>query len=332
MRKLTQMIRDTFKQIYLRQNEKHNEKLLDECLDSIFPTGKLLRADLNNLVYDDKNVENVYSRQYLPYHTHDEKWLAKYIEQVFFRLRSYKVLQLLEKGKINNLKKLTLPEIEKYMATSTKFNERREQYEKNVVLHYLDLFNNHDKDDLYYTADYKQNFWQEGKDLHYGEDCLTALDYRHHILDAMNFLGIDYNIAKTTLEVNADKWRDDVYHQDMTCRLMHSVMVDLGRDTLPTLDRKKLKEADSAALIRFNMIEDRLFDIYKARNEHHYYNAEEEIRDVIDEYDLASPCMKFSRKKAQNMEKPMLHMCKEYTKQYIICQRLIEQNQEKGLN
>ena len=331
--KLRQMISDKFKKIYLRHNEKENFKLLDRCLDEIFSTGKVLDLDLKNLNREGKNVQNEYKRQYLPFHTRDEAWLAKYVEEVFNRVRAYKMIEKNHQSSFNiGFKKISAQDFQSYVAQSPKFAARRDDYEQDVVMKYCAAFSNFEQDDFYYSAEHKKKFWREGQDLHYDDIVLDAIGFRRHITSAMDFLGIDSHNTKVSLELNARSWRNDVWRNDIISRLMHGVMVKNDSTMIPSIDRKKLKEIDASQYYRLSLIENHLVNMNKAINEYLYYNAQkEDTKAIIDELNIATHSMKLSPKQFDNMERPMLHLCKEYTNQFMNCQNVLSKSQDDAL-
>ena len=327
MKKLSEFLKEQFKAIYLHHNEKINDKLLNDCLDEMFPEGKALALSIKDLKRDDKQVNNVYRVKYLPFNTRNEEWLANYVEQVYYRLRSYKIMKRIEQGKYkNNFKRISFAEIQEYVANSKEFAARRDEYEQNVIKTYINLFNDFQNDDFYHSADYKNQFWHEGQDLYHGEESMNVVAYRNNILKATDFLGIDNHNAKVTLEENAVMWRNQLWREDMLCRLLHGVMVNTDTAVIPNLDRKKLRTNGSSAYFHLNWIEDQLYSVYKARDEHYYYNTAEnqEIKSLIDDLDIATPNMKISRKKIANLEKSILHLCKQYISEYVKCQKTLE--------
>jgi len=327
------MIGDRLKQIHLLKNEKESFKLLDGCLDEIFPAGKVLDLDLKNLTREGKNIQNDYKRQYLPFHTRDEAWLAKYVEEIFYCVRTRKMIEKIHQRSFNiGFKKISAQDIQSYIAKSPKFATRRDDYEQNVVKKYINAFSNFEQDDFYYPAKHKRKFWREGQDFYHDDVALDAIGFRQHIIAAMDFLGINNHNTKVTLELNAKSWRNDIWRNDIICRLMHGVMVKTDRTVVPSLDRKKLKAVNTSPYNRLNVIENRLININKALNEYLYYNAKnEDTKDVIDKLNLATHSMKLSPKQFNNIEKPILHLCEEYTKQFITCQNILKKSQEDGL-
>ena len=320
MSKLTQMLKEQFKKIYLRNKEKRNSQLLDEFLDEIFPNEKMVNLDIKNLSFKNKDNNQVYRRDFLPFHTRDNEWLANYVEQVYYRSRSQRVMQIIATGKVKHrYKALTLKDIQSYVNTSANFDHKRKEYEEMIVKSYLSLFNQEQQDDFYYPSSFKTNYWRVGKDLHYGDDCLDAVQYRGLVLRALDFLGIDSNVSKNTLELNANLWRHDVWRNEIVYKLLHNVMQEDHADVVPSLNLEKLRADNVSDYYKLMLTENQILSLNKARCEYDYYHASSEINNVVDSLGRTTSSMQMSHQQYESIGKAIEKLEKTYINNYRNC-------------
>lgn len=115
---------------YNRMNSLLKNKL-DGCLETAFAVDK---KNLAQLSLADKNVRLFYDKKYLPYHTHDTKWLAKYLRQVYLNLKKQQNAVRIKNGeKALPLEEIDLAEIEQYVTSSYRFFLVRDNYEQAVA-------------------------------------------------------------------------------------------------------------------------------------------------------------------------------------------------------
>lgn len=332
MSKLTQMLREQFKKIYLRHKEKRNTQLLDEFLNEIFPNEKTVNLDMKNLSCKDKYAGRVYRREFLPFHTRDNEWLANYVEQVYYRSRSQRVMQIIATGKSKHrYKALDIADITQYVNTSANFDAKRIEYEQRVVKSYLGLFNQDLQDDFYYPSNFKANYWRVGKDLRYGDDVLGAVQYRDLVLRALDFLGINSQVGKVTLEENANLWRNNVWRNETIYKLLHHVMRDMRTEVVPTLDLEKLRAENVSSYYKLKLTENQILSLNKARCEYEYYHASRDISKVVNAVGCTTPGMQMSLQQYQSMGKAIENLEKNYISNYRNCLQINKQIADCGV-
>ena len=110
---------------------------LDICLGRVFVFDK---KDLEQLSLADKNVRYFFDKKHLIYHTRDEKWMAKYLRQVYELAQKEINAEKIKNGeKVHTIAEVALTDVEKYIHNSYRFAFVRDQYEQQVTKAYAEI-------------------------------------------------------------------------------------------------------------------------------------------------------------------------------------------------
>ncbi len=194
--KLKQKLSAKFNQIHLRKNEKKYFNILDQLLDVIFAKGGELDKNLRGLLHKDKDAKEVIAK-YLPFHTNDTPWLVQYVEKA---LTNYLSKQNANGTDLDTEKAICkrMDIARKYVATSQKFNGKRQAYQQNLIKAYIGLAQDTRNGDFCACPNTKAS---ERYDNNY--DVL----FRDRVVKAMGVLNLNQDVVEASLEINADLWR-----------------------------------------------------------------------------------------------------------------------------
>ena len=284
---------------YIPSDEAEN--LLDRCLNHAFPDYKAINITLQNMQKEDKKVKNVYTEQYLPFHTRDNAWLARYLRQANYRWQTNKNAFLLEMGKMPNaLQEISLNDTEKYVGTSKQFSKMRDRYEQSVVesMVFTEMMNTDDD---------------------------SAIWFRRCIMDRVNEMGIDQHNAGIVMEKNT-RWREQVHKNAFRCFIKSKKFSLL----VPNQEQRQwLKENHFTALVGLEMVEREAFQCFRACKENDYFQWEEP-RAIICELHAVTEDMRMTRSVVNEMREVKLkELCDKYIRELRICQKLIQRGQGK---
>lgn len=189
--KLTKLI-DNFKEQHLTEklvNMLNNREMLRSILPNLFPSKEVL--ELLTLVQpttENKNLKE-YSEAYLPLHTHDEKWLVKYVEHT---------LKKQNKKNVNTLK-INRNDIESFVKYDPDFKDERKRYEEDLVIVEIENM----------LIDRKENDTSDYKTMQtYVKNSLSAEEsFANMISNKMvNFFGLDKSNVNWAITVLSDRW------------------------------------------------------------------------------------------------------------------------------
>lgn len=165
------------------QKAEERFKVLVVYLPLVFPdepqTDKIVRR-LNWLGENANQDSNDYTMFELPYHTHDQEWLAKYATEEINRFHF-------------QTKPVTLPLMQDIVDTPV-FNHACREFEQRLVKSYINLLA------------------AEIQDAHavpnWGGDWEYDRAFRDQVVNMMVRFGIDKHVAEVGLEKNAHLWRE----------------------------------------------------------------------------------------------------------------------------
>ena len=272
-----------------------SEILLDKCLNHAFPDYYQIGKILKVLQPEDKDVKNVYHKKYLPLHTNDIPWLAKYLREVSYRMQTENNAYKLEMGAMpEELKEISLSDIENYIIKSKKFANSRNKFEENIVTHIM--------------VD-KACETEEG----------SASWFRRMILNEVKEMGINEQRAAVAMEKDK-RWRNEIFKngfRDYINRNRFSLMIPNQEE------RAWLKANHYIALVGLEMVEKEAFECFKAYEEYKYYQWED-TRKVIDELHEATNNMRMSNKEATNLyEVKLKELCAKLIREVRICRKFM---------
>lgn len=286
--KLKQILFNQFNQIHVKKEEREAFKQLDAYVETFFPNVPAIAKRLWEV--RNSNTEHVLVQHFgafdscnlynLPFHTRDNKWLARFLRHytennVWFT--EYMQANHQIDTKVPN-KMIPLATVERYVATSKKFDAKRNQYEQDVVHAYIKNWVDLDANDFFYTKERKDEFKQ---DLNYDQV------FRDKVCLAMSFLGLNQDSVEKSLELNANLWRKNV----METAFENHIQVAYVKDFK---DPVKLAERDENGKNKL----DQYKDCWLSLRERNYYLKHQA---VIDKLKLATPTMKMPLSKAKDL-------------------------------
>ena len=275
------------------------ENLLDRCLNYAFPDYKAIKNTLENMKKEDKKVKNVYTEQYLPFHTRDNAWLARYLRAANYRWQTSKNAFLLEMGKApNELQEISLVDIENYLENSKQFSNMRDRYEQRFV---ESLFLN----DVMNTK----------------ED--SAVWFRRGIMGKVKEIGIDEHNAGVIMEKNT-RWREKIYKNAFRNFIEHRTLSLLVPNEQ---QRQWLKENHFTALVGLEMVEKEAFQCFRACEEYEYFQCKEP-QAIILELHAVTDNMRLTRSMVNEMrDVKMKALCDKYAQELRICKNIMKREQ-----
>lgn len=279
---------NTFGSEHLRLN-----KMLDECLYTLFPNQEFINVNLQNITSIQKNL-NFYKKNFLPFHTRDTFWLSKYLEQSFNQMQALKKFrsEKIHVGVVSGY-------IKKYVESSPKFDAVRSFYEQNLVRAYINMTLNYKADDFFSKGTIKT---QEHRALNYNQL------FRERIVNAMSFLGVDRNSIEVGLEANASLWREKVNKQTF-----YNIYNIDNMDAIVNPDGLLAKHAPMRRN-KLMSVGNKLYGRWKNLQDYEYY---QEHKQVIDQLGVVTPAMLLTTEKATKLQNDVDSMAFEY--ECILC-------------
>lgn len=250
------------------------ETQLDECLRTLFPNEEYILNSMKNIRRRDKTYVSSYNMGFLPYHTADNNWLAKYLEISYNHRQSMKPL----------MKKIPFGYIRSYVESSHKFDALRSRYEQNLVAAYIKITQDINHDDFYAktlvkTADYN----------HPDYDCLL----RDRFIGAMQYLGLDKFSIESGIELNAYLWRDKARKQTF-------INLFSGYDMKNLIGHKGLLAKNMPdKWVHLIDLSEKLYEKWSKLADYQYYQKHGSI---IDNLGLATPDMLITKEAADKLE------------------------------
>lgn len=276
-----------------------SEILLDKCLNHAFPDYYQIGKILKVLQPEDKDVKNVYHKKYLPLHTNDIPWLAKYLREVSYRMQTENNAYKLEMGAMpEELKEISLSDIENYMLNSKKFANSRNKFEENIVTNIVVN---------------KACETEEG----------SATWFRRVILNEVKEMGINEQRAAVAMEKDK-RWRNEIFKngfRDYINRNRFSLMIPNQEE------RAWLKANHYTALVGLEMVEKEAFQCFRACAEYEYFQCKEP-RAIILELHAVTDNMRLTRSMVNEMrDVKMKELCDKYAQELRICKKIMKREQ-----
>ncbi len=195
MQKLSQLLK-VFHQKDLTAEQARQQRafrFLEPYLPNIFPSAEATQQWINTVEYAENRPEYVYRAEFLPFHTRDNRWLAKYTAQIV-------------KPANANIK---LADVKNFVAHANAFDHARNQYELDLVkaqIQYL-MEPEHTPNGLMMLSPHEvlNKRPQPKKD--------ACENFRAKIIRAMRILGLDPHNIEVGLETNANLWRKQTMEQ-----------------------------------------------------------------------------------------------------------------------
>ena len=268
--KLSKII-NNFKQKHLT-NETirmlQDYEILRTYLPQIFPDEESIEIlSLVQPKLEDKNIK-VYTKDFLPLHTQDINWLAKYVETCL-------------KKDIKNgveLPRIKFQNIKSFVEVDPEFKAERDRYEADLTFVEIEnlLISRKPED----TSDYKAMQDRINKSMNAEET------FRNEIFQKMTSFGLNAHNVETTLESYADIWRSEAMDKTYINRYLRPLFI--AKDKMP--EAAYVKILDRVAAQRYK---------WKALRERQYYEKHQRI---IDELGLVTDNMKISYHQAYERE------------------------------
>lgn len=177
------MDNQSLERLYYNRINSPLKNKLDSCLGIAFAVDKKMLAQMS---LADKNVRAFFDKKYLPYHTHDNKWLARYLRQVYLDWKKKENTERIANNeKILPAEDIELADIEEYVTNSYRFFLMRDQYEQAVTR---------------LVAENKARITKED----------NPVVFRDGILKMLTQFGFEKKNIAYALEQSANLWREKV--------------------------------------------------------------------------------------------------------------------------
>ncbi len=277
--KLSHTSENQFPQTHLTIN-----KLLDDCLRTIFPSEDYILENMKNIKLKDRMCSMSYHKGFLLYHTTDENWLAKYLELSYNNLVRLRSARMSPSEQIGLIKKVPFSYIRSYVANSPKFEALCSRYKQNLVGAYIQITQNSTQDDFF-----AKNLVKVADLQHPQYERLL----RDRIVGAMLQLGLDKFSIDLGIELNACLWRQNAREKTFANNFRAYDMKNLvGSKGLMA------KYAPDKWARLTNMAE-KLYDKWSQLADYNYY---QQYGTAIDQLGLATPNMLITDDKAAKLE------------------------------
>lgn len=233
--------------------KKHDFERLYQYLPVLFPNADAVERLVNTLKYRDyAKYEEIFTNEYLPFHTRDEEWLLTYAVSVI--------------TDDPQMTPMHFKHIDQYVAHSKNFAQARDTYEQDLM-----------HAQMAYLA---QKPIPNGltRNLPYRLESVDIdEDFRRDFIDAFHRYGIPRHNIEVALETGAARWRPQLMQRTFESQYYpHDALLAPDQDTSPWHKKlANLKPKHQAAWLK--------------HREYAYY---QEHKDIIDEVGTATPIMK----------------------------------------
>ncbi len=302
--------------------------LLRKYLSDMFPTdastsfapfNRFLTEDLNdyiiaNIKSDDNRPQNLYTEELLPFHTRDNLWLAKYIQESIKYIN--KIHQLIHeknipdnvnplnqnKGAKSKQPKIKFTHILKFIENSSDFDTTRNLFEVDVIRAQIRyMMKAKQPNGLLMKSEYNPTYGLFMLKSVY--EPATARTYRNcdktfrqGVLYAAEQLGVNLHSAEIALEKHADLWRTET-------------MTDAFYNQYRLVPTKKGTSEDAFNWYSINFECEKIKPIWLKRREYQYYL---EHKEIIDELGTVTPAMKMSTEELNKIDEEIAIWRKHY--------------------
>lgn len=299
--KLKSMMVDNFELARLRKLRDEYFQILDNHLNYLFLGKAFARQSVQELKRDDKKITRIYNDRYLPFHTQDNNWLVKFINKKYNN--DLKIINNLTKRGVatEKIKYVPVDYIQAYVGKSSRFDQKRREYEGNLIGAYLDIGMSSQENDFYANVETKK---QEQKNANF--DFL----FRNRVVNAMKYLGIKDNTIESVIELKSDLWRDKAR------KLAFVNTFNKRRIMLKQQDRIFLEKHNPLAVRKLRIAENSLFKSWNALRDMKYYKQH---KTVIDSMKIATPYMKINPELEYKLTVNTQKLGYQYQKQIIDC-------------
>lgn len=200
-------------------------------------------------------VKEGYTLQNLPFRTQDNEWLVNYVAGAFPHLP------------------LTI--VKKYVATSSQFKQKRDEYEQALTKAYIKIHKD-EPENFYYPASVQN---KERSTIVY--DVL----FRDGVMTAMTSLGLSKRNVEISLEKNRTYWLMDVREKTFWNILNSNCLTALPAQNLDLALVKEVRQTEAA-----------IFGIWNALRESDYCCEHQKIMQEIN-VDVSSKILSGGKKK-----------------------------------
>lgn len=270
--------------------------VLDKCCEYFFPNESFITTNLRMLDRESKaKSKETFEAMLLPFHTRDEKWLAKYTESVYQLCRT---LQKFDDPSVKKTFETVLPEIEfaifqKYVKESPYFAQKRAQYELQLVKGCIDLATNEKISDFLTSADAKAKL-------------RSSISYDWLIRDRISrmgdFLGLHQEVVNDGIELYEDDWRP--YARRVTFNNNYN-----PRGILLHNDHAWLRNNQPEVFKSIRNLEN---EFYENWNKFRDYNDYQDNCKVYERLNKVTPSMKMSPAEAEQLRQRNIQLAEIY--------------------
>lgn len=319
---------------------------LRKYIPAMFPTKNMnltksevdLAQDINdniirNLEYNESRPTNIYNEDYLPFHTRDNAWLAKYLNTVIKEMANEekklerivkkfdhqvyhdhfmdksanktqdKVVVLVDQSKDTQIK---MAHIQRFVETDLFFAQARNAYEEDLVRAQIQ-FMMHSKTPNGILLSRKYDPVTNTSTISPDYDPFLARQqrnadklFRQGVISAMHQLGVSRRSTEYALEKYADLWLEET-------------MTDAFYNKYKLVPHRKETFNDEISWYSINIQRENVKDAWLSLRKNKYY---QEHKEIIDELGLATPNMKMSEEDLQNL-KEEINLWKLYYQAYV---------------
>lgn len=308
--KLKNIMPDNFQQSHLQNMTNEYFHILDNHLDFLFLGKSFSKEIIKELKYDDKKISRIYDVRYLPFRIYDNEWLVKYINKKYNdELKS--ILNITRRGALSEtLKYVPVDYIKLYVENSPIFEQKRCDFQRNLVIAYLQVSQTC-CDDFYADIETKK---REIKSPEY--DVLL----RERVVNAMKYLGLNKDIVENTIESNKNLW------YNTTRKLTFINVFNQKRLLLSQKERSMLLKKSPVAARNLVNTENKLFQSWNALCDIKYNQRHQS---VIKQTKTATVNMKNNADSEYKLVVNTQKLSYQYKKQVVDCLNILNSEKNK---
>ena len=299
--KLKKLVAQKIAEHNQNKEEKEIFAVLDQYLDYIFRIDKQeMLANMKKL-----NPKHKYSHQKyhnltaydLQFHTQDNEWLTMYTRHIVNFYSAIREKIGAEPIENSGRKEFPVAVVEKYVATSPKFAQKRDEYAQAVVQACIIVHRNEEQD---FICD-RGAMQEERTDKFYDNK------FRNRIIEAMTSISISENNIETALELNHDLWLRQTRWQTFN----NNKELDLKG-----AEREFMYHRQPYDMQVLDQLDNQLFEKWNQLKDCKYYEAH---REVIDRLGTAKPNMKLNAKEKTKLMNEVMELGHTYNQHVAKC-------------
>ena len=245
--------------------------ILRSYLGIMFPFDVDMNKFIVNLGKNPKDTDHPFVDEFLPFHTRDQEWLAKYLYKLVINMfqkdKTFQQIIFDQKNDDKNSHQfysrkqpvIKYDTVKKFIMTPD-FNQARDDFEQDLTRAFADYMVNNGNSQLL----------QQGND--------ADEEFRIKVIKTMQDIGVNPNNAEISLEKHADNWRQQT-------------MTDVFYDIFSMAPYIEKRLTDRVAWDKMLDERERFKPVWLQQRLYRYYQRHQ---DLIEKLNLVTPTMEIS--------------------------------------